>query len=398
MAQLSIPLPKPQERISQILPTVKCSDCNQPVPLSGLGEHVCASSPPVPRPSPTQGILAKIRRGSQSSRTSQIPPQPAPPQNIPPPPPPISPGRMASPGPRSQTPLSLRSKTPQPAPPPPVVVPPPHNRDNPMSMMPRQLTPGPIRSQTPQMPPPSPRMMSNASPAARFDTLPRSATPLSRPGIMIPTSPQKSGPLSAPGVGNGYPNMNLNVAQRSPPGPGPRPSMDRPPSARPSMDRPPSARPSMDRPPSVRPSFELPPPARPSMDQRRPSMDSVRAPPPNMNLHGNGPAPGNALPRGEVNMAGVGRRGFQAAAQAAMLAASLGNNMERIRSPPNGMDGRRTNAPKHLNINPDLLSQQGMISSAVARKFHRSVLTTDKNRVIGFAFPEHSALLFSPLT
>lgn len=363
MAQL-IPPPKAQERISQILPTVKCSICNQPVPLAALGEHTCAPSPPVPRPSPSQGILARIRRGSQSSRNSQVPPQTAPPQSTPPLPPNV-PGRMASPAPRSQTPMSIRSKTPQPAPSPPVVVPPPQNMVG-TGMMSRQRSPGPTRSQTPQMPPPSPRMP-NAPPASRFDTLPRSATPQSRPAITIPSSPQKPSPLSAPGVANGYPNMSLNVAQRSPPGP--RPSMDRPPSARPSMERPPSARPSMERPPSVRPSFELPPPARPSMDQRRPSMDSVRSinrPPPSLNTPGgNGPDGSNA-PRGEVNMAGVGRRGFQAAAQAAMLAASLGHSVDRIRSPPNGMDGKRTNAPRHLNINPYTPSQQGMVNLRLA--------------------------------
>jgi hypothetical protein len=38
-----------QPRMSQMLPTVKCSDCAQPVPLDELGEHKCAPAPPVPK-------------------------------------------------------------------------------------------------------------------------------------------------------------------------------------------------------------------------------------------------------------------------------------------------------------------------------------------------------------
>ncbi|KAJ8660994.1 hypothetical protein O0I10_003216 [Lichtheimia ornata] len=35
-------------RISQVLPTVKCSDCNQPVHVRHLADHVCATAPPLP--------------------------------------------------------------------------------------------------------------------------------------------------------------------------------------------------------------------------------------------------------------------------------------------------------------------------------------------------------------
>ncbi|KAF8621507.1 hypothetical protein AX15_007739 [Amanita polypyramis BW_CC] len=44
MAQLLPPQPN-SERISQLLPTVKCSTCNKPVPLSDLGDHVCSAGP-----------------------------------------------------------------------------------------------------------------------------------------------------------------------------------------------------------------------------------------------------------------------------------------------------------------------------------------------------------------
>ncbi|KAL1743450.1 hypothetical protein HDZ31DRAFT_21931, partial [Schizophyllum fasciatum] len=47
----SLLAPRAQEpRISQLLPTVKCSNCNQPVPLTELGEHTCEAAPPLPTP------------------------------------------------------------------------------------------------------------------------------------------------------------------------------------------------------------------------------------------------------------------------------------------------------------------------------------------------------------
>jgi hypothetical protein len=36
------------ERISQILPTVKCSDCGRNVNIRELGDHLCAKQPPLP--------------------------------------------------------------------------------------------------------------------------------------------------------------------------------------------------------------------------------------------------------------------------------------------------------------------------------------------------------------
>lgn len=57
---------------------------------------------------------------------------------------------------------------------------------------------------------------------------------------------------------------------------------------------------------------------------------------------------------GEAGMAGVGRRGFAAAARAAMFAQNVGHP-PFLGGPPNmnsvqGMDGRRANAPKFLDI------------------------------------------------
>ncbi|KAI8139095.1 hypothetical protein BJV82DRAFT_273868 [Fennellomyces sp. T-0311] len=38
----------PEPRISKVLPTVKCSDCNQAVHVRELADHVCHAAPPVP--------------------------------------------------------------------------------------------------------------------------------------------------------------------------------------------------------------------------------------------------------------------------------------------------------------------------------------------------------------
>jgi hypothetical protein len=150
-----------------------------------------------------------------------------------------------------------------------------------------------------------------------------------------------------------------------------RPSDDtRAPSRRPSFDtrpsndtRSPSTRPSVDR----LPSFDNRPPP-----DRRPSVSSVR-PPPRQGSYAldvvppSTPAPATPAPPrspapsiepdtqvgGDAGMAGVGRRGFAAAAHAAMFATAAGH----IGGPryggivAEGADGRRPNAPKYLDIN-----------------------------------------------
>ncbi|KAJ7046938.1 hypothetical protein C8F04DRAFT_1247985 [Mycena alexandri] len=45
---MSSPSQAPAGRMSQMLPSVKCSNCNLPVPLAELGEHICAPAPPLP--------------------------------------------------------------------------------------------------------------------------------------------------------------------------------------------------------------------------------------------------------------------------------------------------------------------------------------------------------------
>lgn len=354
---LSLPA-APGERISQLLPTVKCSTCGAPVNLAELGDHVCAPMPPptpsTPRPS---ALLAKIRQASQAISI----------------PGPINRSSAVSPAPsnRSTTPLSVRSKTPQPRSPSPrtPIVPPPKTPSPAPSVSSRRrsssISRGAPQLPPPQMPPPpvptafpmgggplppsrtgTPRI-STSSPRpgmSRFDTFPRSAPPSNdglarhptegsrRPSVTsftdtgsmrarVPSAPER--PVLPPlNTGQAVPSPSLLSPGSLPP----RTSLDRPP--------PQSARPSLDSQRRGSP-FGLPTPQTPTL-------------PMGMNHPPEAPV---------VNMAGVGRRGFQAAAQAAMLAATMSRgNTPQIPTP--GMDGRRMNAPRHLDINAEMLQRQ----------------------------------------
>ncbi|KAJ3995627.1 hypothetical protein F5050DRAFT_262572 [Lentinula boryana] len=85
-------------RISQILPTVKCSNCNQPVPLSELGDHICSVAPPVPPlPSNNGGGFKGRLQGLLSIPATNPPSNPIPsPPTSPSPKSPISPNKEQS--------------------------------------------------------------------------------------------------------------------------------------------------------------------------------------------------------------------------------------------------------------------------------------------------------------
>ncbi|KAH7926635.1 hypothetical protein BV22DRAFT_1032630 [Leucogyrophana mollusca] len=431
MAQLLRPAPPPAPaqapRISQLLPTVKCSSCCQPVPLSELGEHVCPPQPPPslmslqkppmsPKsassllPARLQNLVssragtpqqqpqvqrqlsahdhAPARRPSQHDPFQRIPPSvnnntlSSPRRNSPAPslsagpsaraPPPTGqptsilisrgnpyrqdsrppnmpePERVATPVRNAAPPVVVRTRTPSnasgsgPKSPEGASLPNPFENSSPQPVVGRpraaSLRRDPARSssQQQQLPPPTP-------------TLPRTRTPSN-------ATSSTSGPprpsferMRAPSAASSAPRPSLDA---------PRPSFDT--RARPSFDTP---RPSVDRTPSspapvarpLRQNSAIPFPSTASIPF--PSSPAPAPPPVTRTPVPNSERDIDTKIGGEAGMAGVGRRGFAAAARAAMFAASLphGHNGVGPAAGPDqsivGMDGRRANAPKYLDIN-----------------------------------------------
>ena len=434
MAQLLAAAPA-SERISQILPTVKCSTCNTPIRISELGDHVCAPVPPVPQmpalkppqsprsvaallPAKLQGLVGGGQPAAQSpprtSSIAQAPPRqksPALPQPTGRPRAPSSASSMSSRPERIPSPFARdgarpsidRDQVPFPSPPGPSEpprVPSPRIPIPPASSRPSDVPPALAARTNPGMDRRSniaapgttalrPRAPSTAS------LRPGAVQPPPMPGVRQPVQSNPSpysGPRAGPPQGPLSPPMmreraGTNTSMRPPVDQGPEiiystdmrsrtpandPRMRAPSaaSARPSMDQ---MRPSMDQ---MRPSMDQ---MRPSMDQmRRPSMDQARRPsaesqrPPFMGAAPPPPAtpplgtPPLLSPRvepdtksgGAAGMAGVGRRGFAAAARAAMFTTTMGPAPPMSPDPsamapgmPNqGMDGRRANAPRFLDI------------------------------------------------
>ncbi|KAI0748530.1 hypothetical protein C8Q80DRAFT_1318725 [Daedaleopsis nitida] len=452
MAQLLPPAP-PSERISQILPTVKCSTCNQPVRITDLGDHVCEPIPPVPQmpalrppqsprsvaallPAKLQGFINGVPPGPPQSppRTSSFAQpsrqkSPAPPQPMGRPRPPSSassmnsrytdsrPDRISSP--RVPEPRTSTDKVPFPSPrgsfephriPSPRIPPVSRPSDVPPALAAR-TSPGMDRSKSPgrsTVAPPGtaalrPRAPSSASlrpgahamqvppgPGAMRQPVQSNPSPYSprldpRAGPVPPTPTSPPGGRQRAGTNSSMrppvpvdqgPEIIYSTDMRARPPPLQDPRMRAPSAAsmRPSMDH---MRPSMDQ--MRRPSMDQI--GRPSMNQMgRPSMDQMRRPsaesqrPPFMGP----PPPAPATPPigspplrtppiepdtksgGAAGMAGVGRRGFAAAARVAMFMSTMGPGPVPPMSPepsamahmmPNqGMDGRRANAPRFLDI------------------------------------------------
>ncbi|KAH7908878.1 hypothetical protein BJ138DRAFT_304714 [Hygrophoropsis aurantiaca] len=484
MAQLLKPAqaPGPTPRISQLLPTVKCSSCSQPVPFSELTEHICPPQPPLPLqqnlkppasprspssllPSRLQSLVssrasagspqrdkgattqqqqqldrklsvpdqAPIRRPSQHDPFQRIPPSinnsnNSPPSSI------LSAPRRTSPAPMSS--MSSPSRAP-PAQPASILIsrgnPNPQRQDSSSSVRFPAIS-GPERVATPVrsvVPPVTEasrtRTPSNAGSGRNalpnpFDEgspqpvmgRPRATSLRRDPSLQPPQNQAPNQPLPpTPSLSRTRTPSNATSSTGS------RPSFDvRRPSfdtRGPSLDtRGPSLdtrRPSLDtRGPSLesrRPSLDTRP--RPSFDTQtsRPPFDAPRTPsspapvprPPRQSSvpfpsAGAGPSTANPpifLPQtpskpsgplnhppssttpirredidtktgGEAGMAGVGRRGFAAAARAAMFATSFTPNGNGVHAGPGlnvngngegaqGMDGRRANAPRYLDIN-----------------------------------------------
>ena len=348
MASLLPPSIPPQGRISQLLPTVKCSDCNKPVPIHELGEHIC---PPPPSPSTSgpslSNLLAKRVQEMVSSSSARPELSKTPPPKTPSPAPSLA-SRQAEVSARRSRGLSASSRKQNSSSPGPVTIPPmkpvpteppptprvptPEAARNTGSVSPHHIPFPTSRSNPPNIPlGPSqiraPSVASNRSASSHLSTDSRDRA-LSNASQLRPSfdSNRKSSTASTSSLSAG------------------RPSYDIPRTRTPSDNSRPST--SYNQLPPI--PLSIPPPVYTSNTQS----DIHRTPTPQNNARSrtNDPAllPQDVPPPmiaeqprfqpipepdtkigGVAGMAGVGRRGFQAVARAAMFTAPPMHNVRR---------------------------------------------------------------------
>ncbi|KAJ3492091.1 hypothetical protein NLI96_g217 [Meripilus lineatus] len=434
MASLLIPPPPENARLSQILPTVKCSTCNQPVPISELGDHVCPPAPiikPPMSPRSTATILSEkyhslVSRPSTPQSPTHAPSKPSissPPAQAQSRKSSTAPLRISKPPSKSQdkrttSPPSNPSLSPrdsrlgQNVPRRPLsreVV--SRSSNPPLSpsvgpASPRQRTPSPLATQPPRSAEP-PRVSTPLSAGRKSsEALPNTSAPRAYPDSSARSPPPNQSAHTPPSNSTPRSRTTSNASTRPPPV---RPPIQPPPVVAP-LNLQNNSTPSTASLPSSR---QRPNPSNPSLPPINTSPDVIyttgshaASPPSNYDprMH---PPPGNrpfspygtmspvvgpgmspmqapfspvvevdTKTGGEAGMAGVGRRGFAAAARAAMFAQTMGpppmNGPMNIgigpgmtfgpQSPEDrammasldavqGMDGRRPNAPKFLDIN-----------------------------------------------
>ncbi|KAI6028469.1 hypothetical protein F5J12DRAFT_381505 [Pisolithus orientalis] len=396
-AGLSPPAQAP--RLSQLLPTVKCSNCSQPVPLADLADHVCPPQPPLPplqrlptSSNPPSSFLPQ-RLQSMVSARANTPPRGQESRS----PQPDSSQRLAS-----AVYASRKDSLPSTTTPPSTAVP---HRGNSLTFQDRPSTQsppvGPVRNAAPTIERikaaskvhfelKSPPRMNDAVNSGDVHNTKSVGARLRRPSL---TGKESPAPRQQPPVPSSTGRNNLQSNSSLPPslqprGPGRTPSASSSVAHRGAMDR---SQPSFDQ--LHRPNVDT---SRPSLDHQRPPPDrnvmlaltshagpasssqkppaastvpfptsthahsTTRSPvmqPPSSPLM---PPPRSPVPEnerdidtkcgGEAGMAGVGRRGFAAVARAAMLAASLPGPYQP--QPLISPHESRSNAPKFLNINP----------------------------------------------
>ena len=345
MASLLPPPSLGEGRISQVLPTVKCSDCNRPVPIHELGEHICA-----PPPSPSTGgpslsnLLAQRVQEMVSSTSVRREPSKTPPPKALSPSPSLA-SRQAEVSARRSRALSVNSRKKNSSSPGPISLSIPPMKPVPTEPLPTPRSPIPGTPRTPDEAPPH---------HIPFPTS-RSTTPnisVSPSQIRAPSVASNRSASSHPSIDSG--DRKLSIASQL------RPSFESSRSRKSSTDT--TGSPSTGRPP-----YDIPRTRTPS-DNSRPNIPYNQPPPvpqpippsvytPNLQPPGSDisrtPSPQNsprprtnglvspiqttppimiaeqpmirAIPEpdtkigGEAGMAGVGRRGFQAAARAAMF-------------------------------------------------------------------------------
>ncbi|TFK42313.1 hypothetical protein BDQ12DRAFT_269471 [Crucibulum laeve] len=333
MASLLSPPPTDAPaRISQLLPTVKCSDCNNPIPLAELGEHTCSAPPPLPKippqvptlPKPSVTPAAATALLPQRLQNRVVSPVSSNGPSIPPPRPGSANDRYQ---PRSSplarpNPERIDTSSPSSS-----VIPPvgrnfsPVNSNSISASSPLRPT-GDFRA----------RAMSNvASAAAAGPSAPRPSFSSAREV----NAPPRSTSVSTPGPSRGGPPMS-NMGPPSPIGP-PLRSMSGPSPTSMSGPAPSSMGPSSSM--GHFPQSSMPLNMNPNNPPPRmgpPTRQMSYVPPPERDI--------DTKVGGQAGMAGVGRRGFAAAARAAMFVP--------MASQQQGMGGmRRQNAPVYLDIN-----------------------------------------------
>ena len=398
MAQLP-PIPPTQPiRMSQLLPTVKCSSCAKPVPFDQLGDHVCPStSPPSNLPSGTVPTPPRPRAQTAPRPSSNAPPRSPidmffprrrpsanpPPQDIP-----VRDRDGNGARLRGSASSALLRGAPGPAPAPAparngVRTPSLHST---AAAAARPVLPPPSRAQSPLVPPPS----SSSSASARRPT----SRPEMAPNGVVPRIGTRS-PGPAPSHLDTRPRRP-SVAQSPPHAPSPiqrRPSAPQSPPVPSTIQRRPSAPqspPHVSSPIQRRPSAPQSPPHAPSLIQRRPSVPqltsnygtvgdprSAQMPQPNHRPVRTTPSPApsnyslhsfvspelDTQSGGAAGMAGVGRRGFAAVARAAMFATSPTSRLQQPTaelpapwvpgsSPPQSVDNYRIKSPPLPTLEP----------------------------------------------
>jgi len=339
MAQLAPNISSQEPRISQLLPSVKCSSCGGLVPLDQLADHVCAPAPfkpasdttPTPPPPKVQTAPQSPTNAAPHSPLDMLFPR-RPSVNTEHRRPYDGDARLrnnASPASSWGAPSRVPSRNSErgSAPPP-----------NPAAPL-----PPPSRTQSPHLPPST----------RRRPTLTRPHMP---PDIAIPpVTRQASGSLR---LGSPAPTRTPPPAHIHAPGPGP---------TSPARD----ARSSSQRRPSN------PPPLSPLAQQtpHYPSRDARSAPPmpPHLDHHHPGPVRATASPApapssfpvpsrrfaeldtksgGAAGMAGVGRRGFAAVARAALFATPPASHFPLSTAPLPGSWDSASSSSSQINSPP----------------------------------------------
>lgn len=326
-------------RISQLLPTVKCSNCNLPVPLDELGDHTCSKPPPVPtlpKPAVSPSAATALLPQRMQNLVSSHPPPVAPPRV------PLPSAPNARPGSSNPPPRASVSQ------------PPPQQRlGTPSNDRLRISTASPAQSSRSSPLGRSPDRNDTGSPAARprDPYTPSSASPLrTRPDDTRPSS--NAGSFASP---QGQSRPSFSSTRDAPP-----PNNVQPPPSRQESNAPARRGPENNAPPNMQP------PPRQGSYVPAPSRGPETGPPPHMQqgplrqipyfapLVSHTPIPENDIDTksgGEAGMAGVGRRGFAAAARAAMFVIPPQPNMggNRLYAPQPQL-GEQVNAPRFLDM------------------------------------------------